>query len=125
MKKVSLFLVILSLSVFMMSCNDKIKSIIEPNAELYKITDVFVKSLQTTYNSYGLFGGLNHTKTTKDGLYKITPVGRLINVRIEKIANDNEYEDLKKDLKKHYKNNTYVNDVYICNGGTIMIDCRN
>ena len=53
------------------------------------------------------------------------PTGRLINVRIEKSVNDSEYEKLKNVLKEHYRNNINVNDVYICGGGTIMIDCRN
>lgn len=100
-------------------------SVINPNAELYEITDGFVKSLQTTYDSYGVFGGKEFTRYTKDNLYKVMPVGRLINVRIERFATSEEYEDLKNDLKEHYKDNPSVNDVYICGGGTIMIDCRN
>lgn len=128
MKKVISILMTLLTCVLIMSCNnvgDKIKNIIEPNNELYQITDGFVESLQTTYESYGLLGGQEYTKYTKDGMYKVMPIGRLINVRIEKIVTGNEYETLKTDLKEHYKNNTHVNDVYICNGGTVMIDCRN
>ena len=128
MKKVSLILMTLLVSVFMMSCNgigDKMKNFIEPNTELYQITDVFVESLQTTYESYGILGDQEHTKYTKDGMYKVMPTGRLINVRIEKVVTGNEYETLRTDLKNHYKNNTHVNDVYICGGGTVMIDCRN
>ena len=128
MKKVSLILMTLLMSVFMMSCDGvsgKVKKFIEPNTELYQITDEFVESLQTTYKSYGLFSGQEHTKYTKDGMYKVMPTGRLINVRIEKVVTGNEYETLKTDLKEHYKNNTHVNDVYICGGGTVMIDCRN
>ena len=128
MKKVKLILMGLLVSIFMISCNsadDKVKNFIEPNTELYQITDGFVESLQTTYESYGLLGGQKHTKYTKDGMYKVMPTGRLINVRIEKVVTDNEYETLKTDLKEHYKNNTHVNDVYICGGGTVMIDCRN
>ena len=52
------------------------------------------------------------------------PIGRLINVRIEKDATDKEYEDLAKDLMKHYEGNDRVHDIYICRAGTIMIDCR-
>ena len=128
MKKVSLIVMTLLVSIFMMSCNgvgDKVKNIIEPNTELYQITDRFVESLQTTYESYGMLGGQEYTKYTKDGSYKVMPTGRLINVRIEKSVSGNEYETLKNDLKEHYKNNTHVNDVYICGGGTVMIDCRN
>ena len=116
------------ISVFIMSCsrvNDKIQNFIEPNTELYQITDDFVGLLQTTYETYGMLGGLEHKKYTKDSLYRVMPFGRLINVRIESVVNDDEYETLKNKIKKHYENNIYVNDVYICRKGTIMIDCRN
>ena len=100
------------------SCENKHK-------ELFSITDEFVENLQTTYKSYGLLGGVDKTKYTKDKEYKIFPIGRLINVRIERPASDEEYENLLKILKKHYANDTRVNDVYRCNAGTLMIDCRN
>ncbi|MBN9483843.1 MAG: hypothetical protein BGO70_09570 [Bacteroidetes bacterium 43-93] len=93
-------------------------------SKLYKETDSFVESLSTTYESYGLFGGTEHSKTTEDGKYKITPIGRLINVKIMEAAGDGEYEDLKDDLEGHYKGDARVNKVYICQAGTIMIDCR-
>jgi hypothetical protein len=112
--------ILLAITLMLISC-----SVLNPNQELYGITDSFVKSLQTTYDSYGIIGGREHTRYTKDKLYKVAPVGRLINVRIEKYATSKEYEDLKNDLKEYYKNNPHVNDVYICGGGTIMIDCRN
>lgn len=101
------------------SCND-IKY-----QELYSITDEFVEKLQTTYNSYGLFGGLDDTKYTKDGEYKVFPMGRLINVRIERYADDNEYESLRKALESHYSKDSRVYQVYRNQAGTIMIDCRN
>ena len=93
--------------------------------ELFKETDFFVESLQTTYETYGILGGSENAKTTSDGLYTITPIGRLINVKIQTVTENGEYEELKKDLKNHYEGNEKVNDVYICNAGTIMIDCRN
>ena len=92
--------------------------------ELYKETDAFVESLHTTFESYGM-NGLKYAKTTSDGLYTIMPMGRLINVKIEKVVEDKVYEDLRKDLEKHYHNDSRVNKVYINQGGTVMIDCRN
>lgn len=89
--------------------------------DLYKITDKFVESLYTEYESYGLGGTQEYTP---DRAYKVMPIFRLINVRIEKAASDDEYEDLINDLKAHYKGNPHVNDVYRCQAGTIMIDCR-
>ena len=100
------------------SCSNQYKN-------LYEHTDYFVESLETTYNSYGLLGGLDHQKITEDSLYQITPMGRLINVKILEVVEFSEYEDLKEKLKDHYEKDTRVNDVYICNGGTVMIDCRN
>jgi hypothetical protein len=114
MKRSLLILILL----FVFSCNSEKK-------ELFDITDSLVESLQTTYESYGVLGGNEHEKTTKDGLYRVKPIGRLINVKILKPVEDDVYEELKLELKNHYEGNSSVNDVYINNGGTIMIDCRN
>ena len=124
MKLIKTLIILLTL-LFSMSCNidDSLKNIINPNTELYQITDDFVKSLQTK-ESYG-FNGQEYIKYTNDSTYQIMPIGRLINVKLLKTVSDNEYETLKTDLKEHYKDSTHVNDVYICGGGTIMIDCRN
>lgn len=127
MKKIKLLPFTFLVSFFAISCNDlsnKIRAIVQPNAELYQITDEFVESLYTTYESYGIMNVQVYEKYTKDGMYKVMPTGRLINVRIEKAVSDEEYEKLKNDFLDHYKNNTHVNDVYICGGGTVMIDCR-
>lgn len=93
--------------------------------ELFELTDSFVESLQTTYDSYGILDGTDHIKTTTDGQYQVVPIGRLINVKILKAVNDDVYRDLEEDLESHYKNDRRVNNVYINNAGTIMIDCRN
>jgi hypothetical protein len=95
------------------------------NKELYSVTDTFVESLHKTYDSYGVLGGDDHKKVTSDSQYQVMPVGRLINIKILKVVSDDDYLGLKDDLKNHYKNDKRVNDVYISNGGTIMIDCRN
>lgn len=91
------------------------------NRDLYTRTDYFVNSLYTTYESFGL---MESSVYSNNDYYKITPIGRLINVRIEKDVNDNQYKKLLKQIKRHYKNNWKVKNVYICNGGTIIIDCR-
>lgn len=92
------------------------------NHELYKITDSFVDSLETYYDHYGMFGG--DMVFTSNGEFKVMPTGRLINVRIERVASDDEYQRLCDEFKSHYSNDSRVNDVYICGYGTIMIDCR-
>jgi len=111
-------LIYFSILAVLISCSPSKK-------ELYGITDSFVESLQTTYDSYGILGGKEHIKTTSDGQYQVMPVGRLINVKILKVVSNDVYKDLEEDLESHYKNDKRVNDVYINNAGTIMIDCRN
>ena len=93
--------------------------------ELFEITDEFVDKLQTTYQSYGVLGGMEYTQYTKDQEYKVCPMGRMINVRIERYADDDEYESLRKALDSHYSGDRRVNQVYRNQAGTIMIDCRN
>ena len=114
MKKTLIYLAILA---FTIGCSPSKK-------ELFKETDLFVESLVSTYESYGILGGAEHSKTTSDGIYTITPIGRLVNVKIQKVVTDDEYEKLRKDLEDHYKNDVRVNDVFICQAGTVMIDCR-
>jgi len=92
--------------------------------ELFEITDGFVDNLNSGYRSYGLFGGMEYAKRTKDKEYSVVPIGRLINVRIEHYADDDEYESLRKALESHYSDNRRVNQVYRNGAGTIMIDCR-
>ena len=111
-------LVLSSIILGLISCSSDKK-------ELYEKTDSFVESLSTTYQSYGVLNSSDYSKTTKDGLYTITPIGRLINVKANKYISSEEYESLKESLLNHYEDNSKVNDVYICNAGTIMIDCRN
>ena len=96
----------------------------ESHSDLYKQTDYFVEQLSTTYQSYGL-QGLSHKRFTSDGKYSVTPMGRLIIVKIEEYASGDEYDALRKILEKHYKGNYRVNKVYINQGGTVVIDCRN
>lgn len=117
MKKIFNVLLIIAFTLTLSSCNE-IK-----HKELFKITDKVVESLYTEYESYGMFGGKE--EYTSDREYKVMPIGRLVNVRIEREATDKEYEDLLEDLQSHYKGNRHVNQVYRCQAGTLMIDCRN
>ena len=96
------------------------------NIKLVKTTTYFVNQLETTYESYGLMGG-DHTKNVNYiGLpIDITPVGRMIIVKIDKVVEDNRYTFIEKVLKKYYSFDDRVNDVFINGGGTISIDCRN
>ena len=114
MKNIILFLTL----SFLVSCKPK-------NEQLYKHTDYFVESLQTTYSSYGLIGGIEYQKVTEDNMYQITPIGRLVNVKIMAEVPLSDYQNLEKELEVHYEGDVRVKDVYICAAGTVMIDCRN
>ena len=89
------------------------------------MADEFVSSLETDYQSYGLLGGVDKIKYTRDGLYQVFPMGRLINVKIDSMASDDDYEQLRQALAAHYSADGRVRQVYRCHAGTIMIDCRN
>lgn len=93
--------------------------------EVYQHTDYFVESLQTTYTSYGALGGLDYMKITEDNKFQIFPMGRLINVKILEEVPLSDYEKLRDKLENHYSGDERVNKVYICQAGTVMIDCRN
>lgn len=112
MKKLIMFLM---LSAFL-SCSGR--------SELYSVTDKFVDSLYTTYDSYG-FQGSKFLTITKDKKYQVIPIGRLINVKILEYVDNKEYINLMNDLESHYSGDNRVKDVYINGFGTVMIDCRN
>ena len=95
------------------------------NPELYEKTDHFVEQLQTTYESYGVLGATKFKVVTSDGEFQIMPAGRLINVKILRVTEPGEYEQLRQRLESHYKDDPRVNRVYIAQAGTVMIDCRN
>ena len=115
MKKILLSILF---TLVLVSCNSEKK-------ELYTNIEFVIEKLDTEYQSYGVLSAMDESKTTQEGTYKIMPIGRLINVRIEHEASDAEYENLLKDLKSHYKKDKRVNDVYRCKAGTLMVDCRN
>lgn len=127
MKKSLLYLI----TLFLISgCDQAGKSIqnitiSQEKLDLFKETDKFVESLDKEFESYGLLGGQKYTTTTADGKYRIMPTGRLINVKINEAVSNEVYEELRADIEDHYKEDKRVNDVYICKGGTVMIDCRN
>lgn len=113
------FIFITTILILLSSC-DNIKY-----GELFEITDEFVENLETKYKSYGLFGGLDYTRETKDKEYEVFPMGRLIVVKIKHYADANEYESLRKALESHYSDDSRVKQVYRNQGGTLIIDCRN
>ena len=106
-----------SLSIILLSF-----SITSKNDELYTLTDYFIDQLSTEVESYGLLS--RYEKMTKDKKYQVKTIGRLINVKIMKPAGKTAYEQLRKDLTTHYEDDDRVQDVYICQAGTVMIDCR-
>ena len=114
------------LGLFLFSCNNSKSSgvLTDEYNDLYNLTDEFVEKLYTTHTSYGMFIDMENARYTKDKEYRVVPLGRLINVKIEHYADVSEYEKLREALESHYYKNSRVNEVYRCGGGTIMIDCR-
>lgn len=126
MKRFSIILCVLTALVFS-SCDNKklVFSSCDDKKELYKQVDYFVSELDTHYEHYDALGKHRTAVMCGDTKYSVTPIGRLINVKIEEYVPDSEYEKLRKSLEKHYKGDRRVNDVYICQAGTVMVDCRN
>ena len=69
----------------------------QSKSDLYEITDDFVESLNTTYVRYGITDFESNMRVTPDGYYQVFPVGRLINVKILEVVEDEAYEDLKEE----------------------------
>jgi hypothetical protein len=78
-------------------------SYLSGNGELFENTDAFVDSLYTTYESYGILKSTEYSRTTSEGLYTIMPVGRLVNVKIQQVATEEEYGELRDLLKNTTK----------------------
>lgn len=91
-------------------------------AALFAKTDYFIDMLDEVYEHYDAFG--SEATETSDGKFTVTPMGRLIIVKKNSYATDITYTDVKEALEEHYRNNRKVNEIYINNGGTITIDCR-
>lgn len=89
---------------------------------LFSLTDKYVEGLDSRYEHYGLLN--NKPELTSSEFFQVMPMVRLINVKIMHSSSDLEYEILKYVLKFHYLGNKKVNDVYRCQAGTLMIDCR-
>ncbi len=92
--------------------------------ELYKQVDYFVEQLDTTQERYDILGTHRATVVCDDRVYSVTPVGRLINIKIDGYVPDTEYEDLRTSLEKHYQGDIRVNEVYVTKLGTVVVDCR-
>lgn len=95
------------------------------NRELFAITDDYVENLNLYKGNGGILGMIGEEKKTEDGSITVCAVGRLIVVKLEYVAKEGEYERLKEDLEDRYSNDSRVNKVYINQGGTVVIDCRN
>ncbi len=79
--------------------------------ELFEISDSIIESLYTTHDSFGINEVKDHIKITSDGKFQLSPIGRLINVKIMEVVSDDVYIDLKEEIKNHYKDDIRVKDV--------------
>ncbi len=105
------------------SCSNDDEDELSPFTSLFSKTDHFVDMLDTVYEHYDAFG--SKAADSSDGKYRVTPMGRLIVVKKNSSINSVSYSQIEDALTKHYKNNSKVNDVFLNNGGTVTIDCRN
>lgn len=87
--------------------------------------DYFVDQLTTTYEHYDAFGKHAETVYSEGKSFRISPMGRLIVVKVDEYVSDDYYEDVFKTLKAKFDGDSRVRDVFINDGGTITIDCRN
>lgn len=90
--------------------------------KLFYVTDTFVDFLEeSSYNSYDALG--KKQKETSDGVFLVTPMGRMIAVKIKKTY-EADYDTTLRHLKTRYASKKKVKDIYKNSGGTITIDCR-
>ena len=85
-------------------------------------TDYFIDLLDKVYEHYDALG--KETTQSSDRKFTITPMGRLIIVKINSNATNISYSEVNDVLKSYYKNNFKVKEVFINENGTITIDCR-
>lgn len=115
-----LFLCFLFFCLILMSSCSRIK-----NRELYAITDDYIENIYSYSSGSGLFDLMGTEKKTEDGTITVQAVGKIIIVKLQYVAEDGEYEKLKEQLADRYSSHPRVRRVYINQGGTIAIDCRN
>lgn len=117
-------LIISCITIFSLSsCSKDDDDDFEDNfSALFAKTDYFIDMLDVIYEHYDAFG--SKATETSDGKFTVTPIGRLIVVKKKSYVTDVTYTDVAVALENHYRNNYKVNEVYINNGGTVTIDCR-
>lgn len=132
MKKIILFAALLcafSISgIIFTGCGNKQNTSIikkEKYAEVLNQVDTFVYELDKNYDHYDLYGKHKKDVSSDNKSFSVTPMGRVIIVKVNDVVPDSYYNDVKDNIKKKYENDNRVNDVFINNGGTITIDCRN
>lgn len=96
---------------------------------LFEKTDYYVMMLDEHFESYGFRRYFSGEKDyVQDGSFTVVPVGRLVVVEYTPSFFRSKYfcskEELVKKLKRHYKGDRRVNDVFENGAGGITIDCR-
>ena len=106
------YVLLLTLAIALSGC-------VKEQSALTSAVDYYVEQLSTLVQSYGLRGD-----TTETEIYSISALGRLVVVKINEPASEEEYAKLEKFLERKYKSNPAVSRVYINQGGTVVVDCR-
>lgn len=91
-------------------------------SELLYTTDSYIITLPE--HRYGSFIDYkNNQVITQNKAYKITPIGDVIIIEMNKKQNLDISIILSQALKRWYSGNSSVNSIYCSDGGTIIIDC--
>lgn len=98
--------------------DDEQSSVYAEFSSLFQKTDYYVNKLGSSGS-----GGVNSSDSS-DGKYTVSIIGRLIVVK-KNYSSGATYSKIREALEYHYKGNTKVKDVFLNNGGTVTIDCRN
>lgn len=96
---------------------------------LFEKTDFYVMMLDEDFESYGFQRYFSGEKDyAQGGSFTVCPIGRLVVVECTPSFFRSKYfcskEELVKKLKRHYKGDRRVNDVFENGAGGITIDCR-
>lgn len=114
---------VLGFSVTSCSDDDDVKPSYSEYTSLFSTVSTFVTKLSaSSSNSYPISG--SSKKTTSDGKFVVTPMGRLIGVAPKSSMSTKELTKVKEALEWKFGDKACVNEIFLNSGGGITINCR-
>ena len=114
---------VLGFSVTSCSDDDDVKPSYSEYTSLFSTVSTFVTKLSaSSSNSYPISG--SSKKTTSDGKFVVTPMGRLIGVAPQSRMSTKELTKVKEALEWMFGDKACGNEIFLNSGGGITIDCR-